>query len=352
MRFLLAVALFAVPAAAQMLAITPNPASPQNLDRPFPGGIGRYQQWYSAAELSAAFTTPVRIEQIEFFAGSSATNATTIDMEVTMAHAPSLGLASAFQSNYLSNPVLVWPRGNVQLTAGAPGAVVMTIPFSTRFTWDHSRPVVVEIKIFGNSRNNQPFTYDLRGTATSIGITGRNYIAGNASATNGTVQPGWGLRTRFTARPGVVVDFGAGCPGEGNFVPRNTSLNIPYPGIFWNNQITNAASQSLAIFILGLTNTTTTGQPPVPLPVDVGTYFGVPPLNCNLLVDIGAVLSTVTVGGGAGSGVATVPLSMPAMTWYIGMSFYSQWFVLDGNAPNGMLSASQGVWSIVAPVGG
>lgn len=352
MRFLIAVALCALPAVAQVTAVTPNPASPVNLDRPFPGGIGRYQQWYPAAELAASFSNPVRIEQLEFFAGSSATNATTIDMEVTVAHAPALGLASAFDSNYLSSPVVVWPRGNIQLAAGAPGSVVMTIPFAPRFTWDGSRALVVDIKIFGNSRNSQPFSYDLRGTSTGIGVTCRNYAFGNASATVGSVQVGWGLRTRLTARPGAVVEFGTGCVGGGNVVPHNATLNQPFPSTTWQNQLTGAASQAFAVMLVGVSNATTTTQPPIPLPVDLGTMFGLPALNCNLLVDAGAVLSTVTVGGGPGSGVANLPLSMPPVTWYVGMSLYTQWFVLDPLAPNGTLSATNGVRMIVAPVGG
>ncbi|MBL8723352.1 MAG: hypothetical protein JNK49_04865 [Planctomycetes bacterium] len=352
MRTLFAVLLLAIPAVAQLTVITPDPSGPLNLDRPFPGGTGRYQQWYSANELAAGFGSPVRIERLEFFAGSNAQNATTIDMEVTMAHGPALGLGSTFAANFLSPPVVVWPRGNLQLTAGAAGSVVLTVPFSTRFTWDRTRPVVVDIKIFGNSRNGQPFTYDFQGTASGQGSTGRNYVQGSPSATTGTVQVGWGLRTRITARPGVVVDFGFGCAGGGNVVPRNASLNVPYPGITWNNQLTGAASQALAIFAIGLTSTTTTTSPPVALPADIGVLFGMAPLNCNLLVDLGAVLSATTVGGGPGSGIASMPLVMPPVTWYIGTSFFTQWLVLDANAPNGVLAASQGVWAIVAPVGG
>ena len=74
--------------------------------------------------------------------------------------------------------------------------------------------------------------------------------------------------------------------------------------------------------------------------------------NCPLLVDPVSTKLTQTVGGGPGSGVATLPIQMPAVTFYIGMSLYTQWLVLDPNAPNGIVSATQGVWSIVAPVGG
>lgn len=271
MRTLLAALLLTAAAAAQFEVVTPNPLSPANLDRPFPGGIGRYQQWYAASEFLTGFQTPVRIERMEFFAGSSnSANATSIDMEVSMAHGNSLGLTGTFSSNFASPPVVVWPRANVQLQAGGPGAVVMTIPFLERFTWDRTRPIVIDIKIFGNSRNNQPFTYNLRGTTSGFGTAARNYAGGNASATTGSVQANLGLVTRFSARPGVLVDFGFGCAGEGGFVPRNVSASIPSPGVVWNQQLVNAASQRWCFLMVGLSNTMTSTQPPVSLPIDLG----------------------------------------------------------------------------------
>ena len=60
----------------------------------------------------------------------------------------------------------------------------------------------------------------------------------------------------------------------------------------------------------------------------------------------------ITVGGGAGGGIATLPLQLPAVTGYIGQSFYTQWVVLDPLALNGLLSVTAGLHSIVAPLGG
>lgn len=338
---------------AQTTVTTPNPMTPQNIDRPFPGGIGHYQQWYNANGFMAGFTTPVRIEQLEFFAGSSNTsNATTIDMEVSMGHGNTLGLTGTFASNFSSTPVVVLPRTTVQLTAGAPGAVVMTIPFVNRFTWDHTRPIVIDVQIFGNSRGNQPFAYNLRGQTVGASVTSRNYVAGNATATNGTVQAGIGLVTRFTGRPGVVLDFGAGCPGEGGFIPRNASMNIPYPGVVWNNRLTNASSQRMCALLIGTSNTSTSSTPPIALPTDLGAMLGIGSTGCMLHVDPAAILWTQTIGGGPGAGAVTMPLQMPAMTWYIGLPLYTQWIVSDLNGPNGVMAMSQGVWSIVAPVGG
>ena len=80
--------------------------------------------------------------------------------------------------------------------------------------------------------------------------------------------------------------------------------------------------------------------------------LGIGATGCMLHVDPAVILWAQTVGGGPGAGAVTMSLQMPAMTWYIGLSLYTQWVVSDLNSPNGVMAMSQGVWSIVAPVGG
>ncbi|MCA8964237.1 MAG: hypothetical protein KDC48_05110 [Planctomycetes bacterium] len=349
-RALLPLFLLASMATAQTTATVPNPVSPQNIDRPFPGGIGRYQQWYSAFSLQAAIPEPMRFEQLEFFAGTTqSSNATTIDMEVLISHGQPFGVTGLFDSNYASTPILVVPRQNVQLLAGSSGQVVMTLPFSTRFTWDRVRPVLVEIRIYGNSRSNQPFPYNLRGSTASVGTTTRVYQAGSPGATSGLVQQGVGLATRFSARPGVAVEYGNACPGEGNFLPTHQNLQLAWPGITWNHQIANVASQRVCIWAIGDSDAM---FGPTQLPADFGTLLGMAPFGCYLRNNVVASNLTVSVGGGAGAGIANTSMMLPAVTWYIGLSLYTQWAVLDPFSPNGMLSASTGVRYIVAPVGG
>jgi hypothetical protein len=47
-----------------------------------------------------------------------------------------------------------------------------------------------------------------------------------------------------------------------------------------------------------------------------------------------------------------MPIQLPGTTGYIGMSFYTQWVVLDPLALNGVLSVTAGLHSVVAPIGG
>ncbi|MCA8976141.1 MAG: hypothetical protein KDC98_15575 [Planctomycetes bacterium] len=334
---------------AQTLVTAPSSPT-SNVNRPFGGGTGRYQQWYSASSLTSGFTTPVRIDQMAFMAGSTqSSNATMIDMEVAIGYGNALGLAGVFDQNFTEPPQIVAPRQNIQLAAGGPGTIVMTIPFTSQFTWDRTRSLVVDIRIFGNSRSNQPFAYNNLGTVAGILQTSRNYFAGNPAATTGQVQANIGMITQFRGRSGVILEYGTGCAGEGFHVPNNSVQNLPWPGITWSHQLDGASSQRLCMWMIG-DSRTSFGT--VFLPADVGTLLGMAPNGCMLRQNAVASLWATTVGGGPGTGIANVSVFMPAVTSYVGMSLYTQWFVLDPNAPNGLMSSSEAAWSIVAPVGG
>lgn len=337
-----------LPAQSTVVVTWPNVPSPANVDRPWAGGIGRYQQWYSAGGLQTAILEPMRIDRIEFFAGSGLTaNATTIDCEILMAHGLASGVTSTFGNNYATPPVVVRPLSTINLLAGATGTVVLDIPFTTPFTWDRVRPVLLEVRIHGNGTpNDQPFNYNFAGTTTSLGATTRVYQGGSPGATSGATQQGVGLITRFTAQQGVLLDFGTGCPGGGGFVPQNKILQIMRPGINWGHQLTNAGSQQIALWIMGPSNTL---WDPLPLPVDLTLLLGNPASGC--LLRTGPIWSGayVTVGGGPGGGTASFTWQLPAVGSYVGLSFYTQWIVFDPLAPNGQLSVTQGIRAICAP---
>lgn len=320
---------------------------------PFAAGIGRYQQWYSQAEVVAGLggvglTGPLRFLQVDFLAGTGQQTATTLDMEVRIAHAAVTGLSNSFDNDMQPPVVTIVPRRTVNLTTGGPGSPVVVLPFVTQFTWDATRAIVIDIKVFGNGRANQPFPYDFQAATGSAPGTMRGYTLGNANAQFATnVQPGWGLYTRFTARPGAMVPFGSGCPGEGFITPVGTASPLASPGVTWNHQLSQASSQRLAMWVIG-DNRTQWG--PLPLPLDLQQFIGAP--GCLLLTNPVVNLFTTTVGGGAGAGIANLPIQLPPTTGYIGMAVYTQWFVADPLAVNGVLSASAGLWTTVAPVGG
>lgn len=349
-RIALSCIFLAAGVAAQTFATVPAVSSFQNVDRPFAGGIGRYQQWFSAASLQAFLPEAMRLQQVEFFGGSSLTsNATTIDCEILLGYGNAGGVTGNFGTNYAVPPIVVGPRQNRNLLAGGPGSVVMTIPFTTLFTWDRVRPLVLEIRVYGNGFNNQPFLFNCRGSTIAIGQTNRVYQAGSAGAASGVVQQGIGMLARFSARPGVVLDFGTGCVGGGGVTPRNIVLQVPSPGILWQHQIVGTASQQYTMWVIG--NSTTLWET-LPLPTDFAVLLGNPPSGCLLRTNPFFFQIVQTVGGGPGLGAAQFDLPLPPIGSYIGSSLYTQWLGLDPDSPNGFMNATQGVHSIVAPVGG
>jgi hypothetical protein len=137
--------------------------------------------------------------------------------------------------------------------------------------------------------------------------------------------------------------------GGGGVVPRNIVLQIPSPGILWQHQITGTASQQYTMWVVG--NSTTLWET-IPLPTDFAVILGNPPSGCFLRTNPLAFQIVQTVGGGPGLGAAQFDWQLPPVTSYVGLSLYTQWLGLDPASPNGFMNATQGVQSIVAPVGG
>lgn len=345
-RILLPLSVLAAAAVSQQVQVTAPNVFIANVDRPFAGGVGRYQQWYAPSSLQGAVPLPMRLEQLEFFAGTApASQAAQIDCEILVAHGRPFGLTGQFDSNYDSAPVMVRPRAFVSLVAGASGQVVMTIPFTTRFNWDRTRPLLLEVRVHGNNLGSQPFPYNFRGTTTATGVTSRVYATGSVGASTGTVQAGVGMSTRFTFRPGAIVEFGDGCPGEANFVPTGTVQQVPAVAGLWTHQLGGAASQRLAILVLGDVRT-------APFPLDLVALLGLGTSTCLLRTNPLLTFATTTVGGVPGSGAALLSIQFPPNPALQGGSLYSQWVVFDPLGPSAALSTTGGLWSVVAPVGG
>tara|TARA_R110002072_G_scaffold67163_3_gene165123 strand:+ start:146922 stop:147965 length:1044 start_codon:yes stop_codon:yes gene_type:complete len=347
MRAFLLTCFFVATAAAQTTTVTvPNLPAPVNIDRPFAGGIGRYQQWYNTNGFNA-ISEPMRFDQIEFLSGTSngvAPQPITINCEVRMGHGKFSGVFGLFDSNWDSPPVIVAPTANRNLTVTPAGTACMTIPFTNQFTWDRVHPILIEIRIFGNNQQSQPFLFNTQGTTSSLGLTSRVYAAANAGATSGQVQQGVGMITRMRARQGAMIEYGTGCPGEGGFIPKGTA-NLAWPGVMWTQQLTNAPSQRTAFWVIGDTSA-------APYPLDLTSLLGLGPSGCMLRTNPVNAITAMTVGGGAGSGVATLPIQLPGIGGYEGFYVFTQWVVFDPLAPNGTLAVTPGLWTIVAPIGG
>lgn len=344
-------ALFAASLAAQATVTLPFPAPPvANTNLPFSAGVGRYQQWFAAIETANLATEPTRIDQIEILAGTAATITTTLDLQVAMSHAAGFGITSQFDANFLDTPVTVVSRRTLTMTGAGPGLTVLTMPFSTPFTWDGVSPIVVDVRIYGNGQAGQPFNFDLRGTSQGLGRVTRVYQGNNANATSGVASAGQGLFMRFRMRPGATTHFGIGCRGINLITPVCSTLQLPQPGITWMHRLDNAAAQRFCALVLGTSRTQwVTGSGTFGLPIDFGPING--GLGCLLYPAPEIVELGVTVGS-QGAASANIGIAIPPLTVFVGMSAYSQWVVEDPAALNNVMSATDAIWSIVAPVGG
>ena len=130
--------------------------------------------------------------------------------------------------------------------------------------------------------------------------------------------------------------FGPGCPGTAG-VPTNTASGPPQLGAAPTITFGNLPFPFIAIAVLGVSNTFTSGV--VPLPLDL-TVIGMP--GCNLRVSLDVTLAVVGAGGSAG-----FVFGIPNQPNLIGYTFYTQGIVLDpGLNPFGF-SASDAARAVV-----
>jgi len=330
---------FATAVSAQAAFTLPSIGFPSTNNIPIAVGQCRYQQWFSAAEWVTAQGIPGQVNSLTLQPGNQGTT-TTLDIQIAMGHGAGSMLSGVFDSSIVSNNTVVFPRQTTTVTAGQP----LRFNFSTNFIWNGRDAVVVEIRIFGNGAGGA-FTHNNASTTTASSNTQRAYAIGNANAANPTsVQAGWGLFMDFTTIPGAQLEYGAGCPGEGGAVPvAVVTSGIPRPGQPWVHQVQQANSSRLCIWAIGSDDQMFSGSP---LPLDLAS-LGAP--GCFLLNNVEHTEFVISVGGGPGAGIGQLTVQIPPITPIIGQSWFTQWFVLDENSANGLVSASQGIWSIIAP---
>lgn len=342
---------FLLLASAEALSAQQNFVLPVNLGNalntniPFASVRSRYQQWYSAADWQARSPRPIRVNTMQFKAGSTGMGVANrqVEIEVTMANGPSVP-SNVFEANLVAGRVLVFPRARITLPAPTPGTFPINIPFTSEFVWDGSSSVVADIRVWDNGNNNVSWTYDLEydGSSPTASMF-RLWTVNNPSATTATfMSQGQGLTTRFFYNTALSVAYGAGCPGDGGFVPlAGTEGGRPVPGNnTWGQLLTRAPSQRQAMFYMGFSRTTWNGQP---LPFDLGPIGA---QGCQVLGEVLASATATTVGGGAGAGIARIAFPLPPTTSWVGLEVFSQWIVIDPNSPSGLLTVSNGLWHI------
>jgi hypothetical protein len=344
---LTAVLLAAAVSAQQTFLLPTLRNNPTNNHYPFAGPTMRYQQWFSALEWQQQTLDPIRVIGMGFLPGPGRTGVggRVIDIQVEMANARPTTYSGVFDSNFVSGRTMVYPRASLTLQSPASAAFPVQISFRNEFVWDGVSGVVVDIKIFDNGNGGQPYTYDLEYNAFTLGQTARLFTVNDPIARSAaTVSAGTGLSVQFRFFQAISWPYGQGCAGAGGAVPlHEVEGGFPIPGnASFGMLLTRAAPQANALFLIGGSSTSWNGTA---LPFDLAP-IGAP--GCSLLAEYVAGVTVPTGGGSPGTGIARLPFPMPSNTSYLGASFYSQWLVLDPNALNGVLAASNGLRHIVA----
>ncbi len=332
-------------ATIQNIDLPTNILVPSRHNFPFGGPPMRYQQWFSAAEWQATAVNPIRVVGLQFKAGTPGGQAgKQVSIEVKMAN------TTLFQRDFDNNLGVEKDRephftGDVLMETATPGTFPLQLIFTREFVWDGVSGVTVEVKLFDNGNFGQTYAYDLEATFTGFGKINRAYnITGPNMSTATFFGSGQGLSLRFDFLDAITHPFSAGCPGGGGIVPDASTLNGPPQAAnsAWRQVLTGARPDALAFFILGW-NRTHWGT--VLLPLDLGF---IPADGCFLLVEVRTIRGVMTSPGlGFGDGSVDMSLPIPPDVSLRGRAFFSQWLVLDPDADNGLMAASQGLIHVV-----
>ena len=180
--------------------------------------------------------------------------------------------------------------------------------------------------------------------ATPVSVSGTFYLALDSSSNNvilcslnnGTSGNGY-WRDVPNGTPNWTLSglidnpsYRVSCSGGGTLVPSLGNSGLPTLGSTYNVTLSDAAPQSLAVFVTGLSDTVFNGSSlPLALP-------GAP--SCDLLVsaDVTSVFST------GGNGAANAAFSVPSSTSNIGLEVFHQWAVLDAVNSLGVVVSDAG----------
>jgi hypothetical protein len=311
--------------ATQVLPAAANSAWGSGNAIPFGWTPNRFQQVVLGSELPGSFTiAAVSLRQPHN--GPVAHNF-TVDLEIRVAYTTRWlpTLSTTFASNYDAGvPVTVLPRTLVVFPdqpAGGPQQftqMLMTIPWQTTFAWvpQPGRNLLVEFVVYGNSVGGGIYGYPIDNLSGTVAVYG---TPENATFANGGVRS-------FAPVLGLVALTATA-------VPHLYSDDTPQVGNTFRVRVAQAAPSTAALFAIGLSNTTWSGQP---LPFDLGGY-GAP--GCAVLV---APIDTRLVFTDA-AGQTNLQYSLPNVLYALGVAFHDQAVIADPAAnPLGIVLSNGG----------
>jgi hypothetical protein len=138
----------------------------------------------------------------------------------------------------------------------------------------------------------------------------------------------------ISGSPVGVSTYGTACPTETGSVPRIAAGSTPTIGTSVMIRVSNVTPGLTSLLFLGVSNALWGG---IPLPLHLA-IVGMP--GCYLWSSIDAIVPVVTTAVSPGVGVASFNLLIPNNGALLGLSLYSQWFVVNasGGPPIGAMS--------------
>lgn len=283
---------------------------------PFSGGVTRYQTVFLKETVgldNGAAITAIGVRPDGYNTGTGH----RVQMEIWMGHTTRWDtggtnlLTGVFDNNYEGSLTLVYGKKTLQLpnltpptTPPATNHVMVTLDRS--FTYDRSRNLVVEFRVFANDNANQAFFYPIDfGSGYSVNDT-----------------------------------FGVACPTSNGTLPAHTTTGPVLGGNAWWLQLSQGAGSTAAAFFLGVSKVDSFG---LPLPFDLAV-IGAP--SCFLNVELRLTLPGQTDLWGNASKYIPAPDDLQ----FFGSTIYTQVAMIDVFANSLGVVTSNGASSKVGAV--
>tara|TARA_R110002094_G_scaffold69802_2_gene78679 strand:+ start:1709 stop:3232 length:1524 start_codon:yes stop_codon:yes gene_type:complete len=185
-------------------------------------------------------------------------------------------------------------------------------------------PVVFALSIVGNT---------ISGSVTPTPAQAADMQAGNWYINIHTSVVGSGeIRGQLTPAT-LPTTYGGGCTGSNGDVPQIGATGSAIVGTAMSIDLYGALPNTFALLAFGGSRSSVGGA--LSLPLELST-FGLSAPNCLLL----AAPTLLVANPVDPRGCATLPIAMPFNPALRGGSYFSQWFVLDGANPAGLVASN------------
>lgn len=268
---------------------------------PFSAGVARYQAIYSNWDLKVPNGAQIRKIGVRADAATASVGH-QIQVEVTMAQTTNYDNPSrTFATNHEANSVVVFSKKIVALppiakhTGSGPSPTTVMLTLDTPYTYDASKHLVVDYRVYGNDNGNQAWAYAID-------------------------------RASFYSERET---FGQSCDTSGAKTPEHTVSGAELGGS-WTISLTKGLPNADGALMLGISNSSWNGAT---LPISLG-FLGA--TNCSLW--IGPVVSVpVRLNSG---GNLSVTLRPPFELSFYGGKVYTQIAFADLFAPGSIVTTN------------